>query len=1348
MTGASVPDDTWTLAVHGSQRDGPGGFAPLGTAVAIDTRRALTCAHVVPDGEIWVSFPKTLLWDVRHRVSRVECHPGDRAIADVAVLHFDQDLPVEVEPARLRAPAPRLLRSLRWWAFGFPVSSRLHGNDAEGVIGTVLSHGCVRLDTDSAYPVEEGFSGAGLWVSEYAAVVGIVGRARSSSAKIRPGDAQALTLAQADVFLPAAKLRVLVDWRAADAGPVALASWGWKLAADPDAARHFDSRARGVTTAAERGNRFRGRGAALRAIVDWLGRPAPDRRVLVVTGSPGVGKSAVLGRIVTTADAELRRRLPSGDTGVRAVTGSVACAVHAKGKTAHEVAVEIATAASAALPARPEALAESVADRLEDRPGRFNVVIDALDEADSADEARAILSKVVLPLVQACAGRGVQVVVGTRRHDSRGSLLDGLAGMTELLDLDDPQWFQLADLREYTLATLRMDGDPRPGNPYDEPGNSSAALAVADRIAELAEGNFLVAGLEARRHGMYATRPADPNAVMLTPTVHAALSTYLSVLPRVEDVPAELVLGPLGYAESPGWTIALWQAAIGALGGRVGVDALAAFARSAAANFLVETSDEGGEPVFRLFHQALNDALLSLRDVRADERALTGVFAEFGRAGGWDRAPAYLLRSLPGHAARAELVDDLLADDDYLLHADLLRLIPAAADARTKNGQDRAQLLRLTPQAFGASPPERAALLSVTQALQGDAATIGHPRMPYRAVWGRAAPRVEHAALEGHSDWTRALCALDVEGRTLLASGSDDETIRLWDPVSGATQAVLGADGFVYGLCGIRVGDRTLVAAAATGTTVELWNPRTGTADILLDGHTGLVNAVCAIAIAGPELLASASDDGTIRLWDPATAATHAVLTGHDGPVNAVCALPAADGVLVASAGDDGTVRLWDPITGAVRAVLNGHEGGALAVCPVRHDGRTLLASGGEDGIVRLWDPATGTAGTVLLGHDRRIMALCQVPTRDGDLLASGGGDRTIRLWDLSTATIRAELPGHTDWVRALCPVRAGGRTLLASASDDWTVRLWDPEPGAVRAALESQDISAVCAVRAGDRSLVATTDSRLTLHLWDAATGASIPVAEQEGWFAFALCAVSPGDEPLVCVAESGPVRIWDPVRDRTVRLLQGHTGDVTAVCPVNLGGRPMVASAGIDQTIRLWDTMTGDLHAAAPIPDAGMVRAICEVPVAGRTAVAFVMGSGLRLWHPDTGRIQDVADEFEEVDRALCAVSFDGRSLLAYADMSRSIRLWDPVTGTAYASLSGHNEEVTALGSLTIGGRTLLVSASADRTVRLWDLATHHSTDIAIHCPVNCCATVGESLAIGTSSGLLMIQPSADYA
>ena len=262
--------------------------------------------------------------------------------------------------------------------------------------------------------------------------------------------------------------------------------------------------------------------------------------------------------------------------------------------------------------------------------------------------------------------------------------------------------------------------------------------------------NFLIAGLIGRSHGLHDQQAADPGQLEFAATVDSALAGYLQPLSPVAGLPAAHLLTALAFAEAPGLPAGLWQLAVEALyGAHVSTIDLAQFARSSAANFLVETvggatsdpGDLGTGTVYRLFHQALNDALLRTRadiTLRADdERALTRAFITRGRASRWDGAPGYLLRSLPGHAQAGGLADELLTDDGYLLHADLRRLMQIADDAASAAGRRRARLLRLTPQAITADAAERAALFSVTEALD-DLGTAYHADMwqaPYRAQW-------------------------------------------------------------------------------------------------------------------------------------------------------------------------------------------------------------------------------------------------------------------------------------------------------------------------------------------------------------------------------------------------------------------------------------------------------------------------------------------------------------------------------------------------------------------------------------------------------------------------------------
>ncbi len=900
--------DAWVVAIHRSVHGG----SPVGSGVVIDERRVLTCAHVVMrDGEkldeIWVGFPMADPPTATRCAVDSVIMPGDGSFdedLDVAILELADPVPQGVWPARLRCPMPKSLVGTKWWALGFPPQQR-RGSVSEGDVGAALAAGWVRIDVTSTYPIEPGFSGTGLWSPEFGAVVGIV------AVHDEHRNGQALSIHRAAQCLPGHGLQELAEKaRATDSGELALTAWGWTLASDLEGRRHWRPRARGVSNDSERGYRFRGRTTALRTIGEWLDRTVLDRRVLIVTGAPGAGKSAVLGRIVTTADPDAASQLPSADGAARATLGSVACAVHAKGKTALEVATEIARAASASLPTGLEQLedfAPALREALAGRGGRrFNVIIDALDEAASPAQARVMITKVIAPIAETCADVGVQVTLGSRRRDADGELLGLLGGAATVVDLDDGRYFSQSDLADYALATLRLTDDERPANPY---ADEAAAGPVAARIAELSAANFLIAGLIARAHGLYDETAADPATLRFTTTVDAAMREHLSRIPPIAGVPAEEVLTALAFAEAPGMPVDLWRVALRALGwGDVPVTELARFARSSAANFLVESSEPAGQPgqpptrrasTFRLFHQALNDSLLSGRALTeaqaADERALTEAFLSVGRQAGWGSAPEYLLRSLPIHAARAGAMDDLVSDDDFLLHVDLNQLLPLVDRVQSAQAQQRAKLLWLTPRAREATPGARAAMFSVTESLKDLGHAFSHIssasiEMPYQSAWTAVSCSAERSVLEGHTRGINSLATFALGGRTLLASGSDDRTARIWDLATGAERFVLnGHTKPISAVCTLTADDRFLLATGSFDETIRLWNPATGTQYSVLEVDGTAITALCAFDFHGQALLAAGDTIGTLHVVDPIARKKRRVLHGHEGWIRAVC---------------------------------------------------------------------------------------------------------------------------------------------------------------------------------------------------------------------------------------------------------------------------------------------------------------------------------------------------------------------------------------------------------------------------------------------------------------------------
>ena len=1307
-------DDGWIAAIHASEDD----FTPLGTALVIDTQRVLTCAHVVHSDRggmrqpLWVAFPKgDPAAAQRVRVASIVPAENTR-VADLAVLILAEAIPASISPAPLRCPKPSDLVGRRWWAFGFANGDPM-GNSADGLVGASLGYGWVRLDAESRYHVEPGFSGGGLWSPDYAAVVAVVGEANAR------GDGHAISLYQADAALPGEKLAKLADWSAEAAGETALAAWGWSLSRDPEAGRHWRPRARGVSIDSERGFRFRGRTAALTKIVEWLDRPVPDRQVLVVTGSPGVGKSAVLGRIVTTADPEVRASMPPDDATMPAPLGSVACAVHAKGKTALEVATEIARAASARLPDDAADIAPALRDVLTERGGlRFNVIIDALDEATTPAQARAMVTKIVLPLVETCSGVGARVVVGSRRRDDGGDLLTFFGNALVVLDLDDRGYFDEADLAAYAVACLQLEGDERPDNPY---ADDAIAVPLAHRIADLADRNFLITGLVARDHGLHDTYAAQPERLMINATVGSALAAYLERVNPVAGLPADQALTVLAFAEAPGLPMELWQVGIRTITGQdVTAEQLARFARSSAANFLVESSTGGRGAVFRLFHQALNEELLHTRGqivVRSDdELALSHAFIRHGRQAGWGRAPEYLLRSLAAHTARAGVIDDLLTDEAYLLHADLRRLISIADQAAPTGGQNRTRMLHLTPQAIAADPPTRAALFSMTEAMEnlGNGYRSADPAMPYRASWAWVRPRTEWAVLEGHADKVRAVCSFALDGRIQLASASFDTTVRIWDPVTGEQQSILeGHAALVSDVCSFYLDNQVSLAGIGAKGTIRIWNPATGELRTTLHSSGGAVTGLCAFTLDGRVLLASASGDTTVRIWDPAAGRELTILNGHAATVSAVCAFTLDGRVLLASASVDTTVRIWDPAAGRELTVLHGHSEPVLTVCAFTLDGRVLLASASGDTTVRIWDPAAGRELTILTGHADWVRAVCAFTVDGRVLLASGGDDRTVRIWDPAGQTQQETiLTGHAGWATAVCAFTVDGRVLLASGGDDRTVRIWDPTGQIQQGNSPSGHAVWVRAVRpytVDGRLLLASGCDDHVVRTWDPATGEqqgtlrghTLPV---NGLCSFAL----KGRDVLASAGHDRTVRIWDPADGQERAVLRGHADWVVDVCEFTVEGRAWLASASYDGTVRIWDPANGS-QATILSGHRGAVNGICAFTLNGQVLLATAgFDRSVRIWEPARGQPLATLTGHDDAVNGICAFTLDGQALLASAGSDHTVRTWAAGASQPVVVLEGHEQEVNSVCAFSVDGRMLLGSASDDRTVRIWDPST----------------------------------------
>ncbi|MFP3386299.1 WD40 repeat domain-containing protein, partial [Tritonibacter sp. SIMBA_163] len=88
-----------------------------------------------------------------------------------------------------------------------------------------------------------------------------------------------------------------------------------------------------------------------------------------------------------------------------------------------------------------------------------------------------------------------------------------------------------------------------------------------------------------------------------------------------------------------------------------------------------------------------------------------------------------------------------------------------------------------------------------------------------------------------------------------LASGSNDQTIKLWHWQTGEfQQSLAGHEDFIYGLAWAENGE--ILASASTDSTVRLWEVKTGRCCQILQGHTDWVYAVTFVP-RSPDLIAT-----------------------------------------------------------------------------------------------------------------------------------------------------------------------------------------------------------------------------------------------------------------------------------------------------------------------------------------------------------------------------------------------------------------------------------------------------------------------------------------------------------
>ena len=571
----------------------------------------------------------------------------------------------------------------------------------------------------------------------------------------------------------------------------------------------------------------------------------------------------------------------------------------------------------------------------------------------------------------------------------------------------------------------------------------------------------------------------------------------------------------------------------------------------------------------------------------------------------------------------------------------------------------------------------------------------------------------ELALLTGHTAQIQNL-AFSPDGK-ILASTSNDRTIRVWDTETGKQLVVLSDRRNFPGTLAFSPDSTTIASDGRTGT-IQIWDVATGDPLATLTGHTDTVEAL-AFSPDG-KTLASTSEDLSIRLWDIDSEEHLSTLTGHKKPVKVLVFSP--DGNTLASAGMGGTVRLWDPGTGKqIRALVQfgltdtdqefpaaTRQTAWIDTLAFSPDG-SMLASGDHHGTVRLWRLSDGSLlstaqpDTEPIPRSIRTLAF----SMDKPIFMTVDWKGTIHSWNASTGTQLATLTlkGHGDWGHAL-GFADDGTTLMSVGwrSQGKTVQFWDINGNRAFTPLVLPRSNVINAYTfSPDGKILAGTTDKNVVGLWDLQTNSQRAALVGHTWFVDTL-AFSSDSTLLASGGRDGAIYVWDVETGHRKKTFKGHQISVKALAFSPDGST--LASTN-HRGVRLWDVQTSTLRATLIAhEDSGQADTLAlAFSPDGKMLASAGLGK-IFLWNVRTHRL------LSELTRrgarvAVLAFSPDS-SILLIGCGDGTIEMWDTNNYTLKSTIKPHTGRIEVL-RFSPDGQTL-ATGSTDGTILLWHWAS----------------------------------------
>ncbi len=508
----------------------------------------------------------------------------------------------------------------------------------------------------------------------------------------------------------------------------------------------------------------------------------------------------------------------------------------------------------------------------------------------------------------------------------------------------------------------------------------------------------------------------------------------------------------------------------------------------------------------------------------------------------------------------------------------------------------------------------------------------------------------------------------------ILASASFDATVRLWDVNTGKLKKITpeARGGSITQVVFNPSGD-TIAGSTLTSNMVDLWDAATGKLKTTLEIDSQFAGNV-AFSHDGEKIAINCSSDHNIQFWDVSTRQYVGTLYGHRTNIMDIAFSP--DGNTFATMSFDGTLRLWnynEEFLRKLRRTNRNQPKATLNIDEMRQldwmhitfgPDSSTIACAGEDGTVLLLDATTGMQKASFLGHTRWISSITFSP--DGNIIASGRGEQVL-LWDVNTTEKVTTLNTNGLSVSTVAFNQSG--STLASGNRNNTLLLWDMETKQLKSKiivppLESDRVSWIEIKNIAfspDGNILASSGGNedYSLYLWNVETGELQATLKGHNNSVQSM-AFSPDGNTIASCSREKEIILWDVATGQQKDTLKSHT-DFVYCLAFSPDGKTLASGSGInDASIKLWDVATGQYKAKLK-GDMGWVSSVAFSP--------------------------------------------DGKTL-ASGNTDKQVQLWDISTKQQIALFEGHKSNVECV-VYSPDGKTL-ASGSFDGTILLWDLTS----------------------------------------